>query len=307
MSDVTAAGWRITLEVPPAAVPFIEAALDGVADAVAAFETTDGRWRIDAFATQAPDRAALEVAVALAAAAAGAPPPAVSLVPEPPRDWVAETIRAFPPLAVGPFHLHGSHDAGAPVPPGRIAIEIDAGIAFGSGRHASTAGCLLALAGLAGVAQAGPRPLRPPCRAPCRALDLGCGSGILAIAMAKLWRRLVIATDIDARAVATAAANARRNRVAPWVRTVRADGVRAPAIAAAAPFELIAANILARPLKALAADIAAHLAPHGRVVLAGFLAADTPGVVAVYAARGLLVERRIDLDGWHTLVLEARR
>jgi ribosomal protein L11 methyltransferase len=302
VSDATAAdrpidataGWRITVEVAAAAVPLVEAALDDVADAVAAFEATDGRWRIDAFATRAPDRAALEVALALAAAAAGTAPPALSIAPEPVRDWVAETIQAFPPIHIGPFHLHGSHDAAAPAPPARIAIQIDAGIAFGSGRHASTAGCLLALAGLSG-------------RPPRRALDLGCGSGILAIAMAKLWRRPVLATDIDERAVATAAANARQNRVVPWVRTVRADGLRPPALRAAGPFDLIVANILARPLKALAADVAAHLAPGGRAVLSGFLAADAAAVLAAYRARGLGLERRIALDGWHTLVLRRRR
>jgi ribosomal protein L11 methyltransferase len=293
------------VEVAAAAVPLVEAALDDVADAVAAFEATDGRWRIDAFATRAPDRAALEVALALAAAAAGTAPPALSIAPEPVRDWVAETIQAFPPIHIGPFHLHGSHDAAAPAPPARIAIQIDAGIAFGSGRHASTAGCLLALAGLAGRAQGWPR--WAPRRAPRRALDLGCGSGILAIAMAKLWRRPVLATDIDERAVATAAANARQNRVVPWVRTVRADGLRAPALRAAGPFDLIVANILARPLKALAADVAAHLAPGGRAVLSGFLAADAAAVLAAYRARGLGLERRIALDGWHTLVLRRRR
>lgn len=280
------AGWRITLRVPADRVAACEAVLAEHASAVSTFEETDGLWRVDAWTDDAPDAAAL--APRLEAAAGGAAAH-LEIEAEAVRDWVAENVRAFPPVDVGPFRIFGSHDA-PDATPGRIGIRMDAGAAFGSGRHASTAGCLLALAALSRR-----RVMRP--------LDLGCGSGILAIAAARLWHARVLAADVDARAVAVTRANAAVNGVGPLVRAVRADGFHMPRAATAGPFDLITANILARPLKKLAGAVAAHLTADGCVVLSGFLAGDARGVAHAYAAFGLRCRRRIDIDGWHTLVL----
>ena len=283
------AGWRITVEVPAIGVAAAETALELCAPAIAAFEVAGGSWRIEAYASALPDAAELDMALALAAAAAGIAPPRARIEPVRNRDWVADTQASFPPFTVGPFHIHGSHDATS-APPGRIGVVMDAGVAFGSGRHASTAGALLALAELRH-------------RRFSKLLDMGSGSGILAIAMARLWRTSVVATDVDAAAVAMTAANARRNRVAPWVRATRSNGFHSPQIRHAAPFDLIAANILAGPLMRMAGDLVACLAPHGIAVLSGILAADGQRLLAAYRSHGLGLLGRRSLDGWQTLVL----
>jgi ribosomal protein L11 methyltransferase len=238
------------------------------------------------------DRSALHVALAIAAAAAGVPAPEVTIERLPERDWLAENRERFAPFRIGRFHIQEPEDE-TPVPPGLIALRIEAATAFGSGRHGSTEGCLRALDMLHG-------------RRIHRVLDIGCGSGILAIAAAKLWRVPVLASDIDPRAVAVARANARLNGVGHLVRVVAADGYRSPAIAAGRPFDLVLCNILARPLKRLAQGLARHLAPGGLAVLAGLLAADGNDVLAAYRTAGLSLMRQIDVDGWRTLVLERR-
>lgn len=286
------AGWTITVEVPATGVAAAEAALELYAPAIAAFEAAEGSWRIAAYASALPDSAELDTALALASAAAGIAPLRARIEPVLERDWAADTRASFPPVTVGPFHIRGSHDA-KPAPSGRIGILMDAGMAFGSGRHASTAGALLALARLRHKRFAQP-------------LDLGSGSGILAIAMARLWRTPVMATDVDATAVAMTAANARRNCVGPWVRTTRSNGFRSSRLRHAAPFDLIAANILAGPLMRMAGDLVGCLAPHGTAVLSGILAADGHRLLAVYRSQGLGLVARLSVDGWQTLVLTHR-
>jgi ribosomal protein L11 methyltransferase len=191
--------------------------------------------------------------------------------------------------------VHGAHDR-AGIPPNRIGIEIEAALAFGTGHHGTTRGCLLALdrmcKSLAGGA------------APPRILDLGTGSGVLAIAAARVWRTRVLATDIDAAAVRVARANARLNRVGPLVEVVQAAGVAAPATRARAPFDLVFANILLEPLQRLAAPLTKIVAPGGRVVLSGLLTAQANAALAAY--HGFRLERRIVLDGWTTVVLTRR-
>ena len=215
--------------------------------------------------------------------------PRVTIEPLPERDWLAENRERLASFRIGRFLIREPEDE-APVPPGALPLRIEAATAFGSGRHGSTEGCLRALQMLRG------RPVRRP-------LDLGCGSGILAIAAAKLWPVPVLASDIDPRAVAVARANARLNGVGHLVRVVVADGYRSPVIAARRPFDLVLCNILARPLKRMAGDLARHLAPEGIAVLAGLLAPDGNDVLAAHRAVGLELQRKIDLEGWRTLVL----
>ncbi|HKV15860.1 MAG TPA: 50S ribosomal protein L11 methyltransferase [Reyranella sp.] len=208
-------------------------------------------------------------------------------------DWVAENQRSFVPFAVGPFWVHPSHAANG-MPAGLLPIEIDAGLAFGTGTHATTRGCLEVLATL------------DPAET-VNAVDVGCGSGILAIAMAKLWRRPVLGGDNDSDAVAVARENAVRNGVAPLCRFHDAAGLDAPALADAAPYDLIVANILAGPLIELSASFSAALRPGGQALLSGLLAEQAPDVVAAYARRGLTLVRHLDLathdTPWRTLLL----
>ena len=211
----------------------------------------------------------------------------------PDKDWVAENQRSFKPFTVGPFWVHPSHDS-AGQPSGAIALRIDAGLAFGTGTHATTRGCLELLATLE------PKDI-------VVAVDVGCGSGILSIAMAKLWTCEILGSDNDADAVAVARENAELNDVGPLCHFFHARGLEAPEIAAIAPFELIVANILAGPLLGLVDSFAAAIRPSGRVLLSGLLVEQADEVVAAYGRKGFLPERHVDLESggalWRTLLL----
>jgi ribosomal protein L11 methyltransferase len=208
-------------------------------------------------------------------------------------DWVAENQRSFKPFQVGPFWVHPSHARDA-LPAGLLPIEIDAGMAFGTGTHATTRGCLEMLSALDKAETA-------------NAVDVGCGSGILAIAMAKLWQRPVVGGDNDPQAVEVAIDNARLNGVAALCRFVTSVGLSAPELAAQAPYGLIVANILAGPLIELSQPFASATRPGGRVLLSGLLVEQADMILSTYKRRGFSLERHVDLEtggaGWRTLLL----
>ena len=285
--------WRVAVTVPEAAAPAFEAALQSLAASVVSLDAGAGRWCVQGLAGRPPDRAALALALSLAAAASGLPPPEVTVEPVAEEDWLARGLKDLPPLCIGPFFVHGAHVSEQP-PLGGIVLQIEAGMAFGSGHHASTAGCLKALARLRH------RPLG-------RVLDVGCGSGILGVAAAKLWRCKVLAVDIDPDAVAETIISARVNGVAPQLRALRVDGADHPRVRAAAPFDLVVANILARPLKRLAPCLGRVVAAGGWVILGGFLADDARQVAALYRAIGFKLFSICSAAGWATLVLQQRR
>jgi ribosomal protein L11 methyltransferase len=242
---------------------------------------------VEALIEGRPDRKA----IAGRLAAFGAP----SFAPLPPKDWVAESRKALPPISAGRFYLHGSHVKG-PVPRGRIALEIDAGAAFGTGRHETTRGCLLAMDRLARQG----RRIR-------KVLDMGCGTGVLALAAAKLWPEIVLAADNDPDAVRVARENVGVNALAGRVRVIRSAGYGATAIRRAAPFDLILANILARPLCRMAPSLARHLAPGGRAVLSGLLTSQALEVLQAHAQCGLALDFQRALGNWSVLVLRRPR
>jgi ribosomal protein L11 methyltransferase len=206
-------------------------------------------------------------------------------------DWVAHTLAALKPVRAGRFLLHGRHDRDK-VRPGDIAIEIEAGLAFGTGHHGTTAGCLEMLWRV--VRRERPR----------RALDLGTGSAVLAIALAKLARIPVLATDIDPVATQVARENVRLNRMSAHVLCETATGFGHPAFARARPFDLIVANILARPLMRLAPQMAAHAAPGGSLILSGILDRQRDSVVAAYAGQRFRHVNTIHREGWVTIHLK---
>jgi ribosomal protein L11 methyltransferase len=243
----------------------------------------DGPWRIEIFGEGARQK--------VEAALGDAPDPHWEELPD--TDWVAENQRSFRPFEVGPFWVHPSHVADG-MPAGLLPLRIDAGLAFGTGTHATTRGCLKLLATL------------DP-RETANAVDVGTGSGILAIAMAKLWQRKVLGGDNDAEAVEVAHENAGLNGVGDLCRIVHAIGLDAPELEGCAPYDLIVANILAGPLAELSDSFAAAIRPGGRVLLSGLLVEQAADILTVYGQRGFAFERRADLETggtwWRTLLL----
>lgn len=284
---------RVTIVVEARAVPAFEWALEESALSLASFETgPGGAWRIDAIVPGDRPLGEIETRLALAAASLGASPPAAVIEPVPDIDWVAENQRSFPPLRVGRFYVRGSHVVGDS-PPGAWTIALDAGIAFGSGEHATTRGCLNAI-----EAHAKRRRRRPV------ALDLGCGSAILAIGAVRAGARRVVASDIDADSVRVARENLRGNAVASRVRAIVSDGfARLPR---RCRYDLVMANILARPLVRLSRDLTKALARGGTLVLSGLLAEQEREVRAAYLGHRLALVARHPIAGWHTLVFRKR-
>lgn len=251
------------------------------------FEIEDGseRWEVGAYFTEAPD----EITLAILAAAYSANPFAISELPE--VDWVAHVKRELTPVRAGRFYVHGSHDADD-IPEGVEALWIEAAMAFGTGHHNTTKGCLEALDRVATEGfQA------------TRIADIGCGTAVLAMAAARLWPVTVLASDIDPVAVDTAAANVIANGLVGRVECLEAAGFDHPMLEGAAPYDLVLANILKQPLIDLATDMARHVAPAGRIVMSGILTTQADEVVAAYRKAGFAPDRRDDMGDWTTLVM----
>ena len=261
--------------------------LDLAETAVAAFEGIDGRWNVEIHFEQAPDEAAIRRLIGDAGGPADVMFETIAA-----RDWVAASLAGLKPVAAGRFTVHGAHDR-VHVTANRIGIEIEAALAFGTGHHGTTRGCLLALDGI--VKRAAPR----------RVLDIGTGTGVLAIAAAKALRVPVLASDIDPEAVRIARENARLNGIAPFLEYLHAAGLGAPRFGTRAPFDLVFANILLAPLKRLAGPMRPLLAPRAHVVLSGLLAAQEQAALAAYRPHGLTLVRRVPLGEWVTLILSA--
>ncbi len=261
------------------------------ASAVALAEVDEARdlWRVEVYYAAPPDMTALADALSIG----GLSGDELAEEPLPEVDWVAESLKGLAPVSAGRFFIHGSHDRNRR-PVAGISLEIDAGVAFGTGHHGTTQGCLLAMERIART------------RRPRSVLDVGTGTGVLAIAAARLWRVPVVASDIDPVAVRTARENARRNGAAPLIRFLVAPGTRHPVIRHDEPYDLVLANILAGPLQRMAGGLARCVAPGGRVVLSGLLRQQENAVLARYVAHGLRPVGRIRLGEWSTLLLGGR-
>jgi ribosomal protein L11 methyltransferase len=287
--------WVARVTVTDDTSEIFESALGEGALSVSSYEVEEWAkprpiWRVEALFDEKPAHGSLAARVAVAAAALAMAEPALEIVAVPNRNWLAEGFQAFPPLTAGRFHVSGDHIA-EPAPPGLIVLRLNASTAFGSGEHESTRGCLLALSAMTRR------------RKPRRVLDLGCGSGILALAAAKAWRAPVVAADVDPEAVRVTAFNARKNGATAHVTAVISDGCSAPLLHRRAPYDVITANILARPLCRFARELAPLLAPGGRLVMAGLLQSQEAMVLAAYRMRGLQLLGRWRLGAWSTLVL----
>jgi ribosomal protein L11 methyltransferase len=255
---------------------------------VAAFEGAGGRWHVTVHFADPPDQARLRELVTDAAGADIAQTVIFDTVDA--KDWVKATLEDLVPVPAGRFIVHGQHDR-ARVPSNKLGIEIEAALAFGTGHHGTTRGCLLLLDHVLKAHR------------PRRVLDLGTGTGVLAIAAAKALQENVLASDIDPLSVQVARENARLNETGHLVQAIRATGFSAPEFAQAGPFDLVLANILANPLRQLATPMARHLAPSALVILSGLLTPQAASVIAAYRARGLVPLRHLRIDGWSSLLL----
>jgi ribosomal protein L11 methyltransferase len=257
--------------------------------AIAAFEGPGGRWDISVHFAEAPDQSSIRELVGIAAGDEVARAIHFDIVEA--KDWVKTTLEQLVPVRAGRFIVHGAHDRER-VPPNKLGIEIEAALAFGTGHHGTTRGCLILLDEV----------LKAWC--PRRVLDLGTGTGVLAIAAAKALHGRVLASDIDPLAVRVAAGNARLNGAGDLVETIRAIGFSAPQFKRRGPFDLVLANILANPLRQMATPLSRHLAPGALVILSGLLPHQASSVVAAYRARGLVLKRHIRIEGWSSLLMQ---
>lgn len=256
--------------------------------AIAAFERPDGRWDVTVHFAEAPDQTLLRELVTNAASAEVADSLVFDTVEA--RDWVKASLEDLVPVPAGRFVVHGQHDRDR-VAPNKLGIEIEAALAFGTGHHGTTRGCLLLLDHVLKAWR------------PRRVLDLGTGTGVLAIAAANALHENILASDIDPPSVQVARENARLNRTGHLIEMIRATGFSAPQFARRAPFDLVLANILANPLRQLAGPMARHLAPSALVILSGLLTHQAPAVIAAYRARGLVPLRHLRIEGWSSLLL----
>lgn len=255
---------------------------------VGVFELEDGSglWEVGGYFLDAPD----EIELALMAAAFGAKPFAVAELPE--TDWVAKVRRDLSPVEAGRFFVYGSHDADK-LPADRIGLLIEASMAFGTGHHGTTLGCLKALDHLDTAGFRGQN-----------VVDIGCGTAVLAMAAARIWPNPVLASDIDTVAVEVAQANVDANDLQGRVRCLEATGFDHPDLQAQAPYDLVLANILMAPLIALAPDMARVTAQNGFAILSGLLVGQADQVLAAYQDAGFTLHRREDIGDWATLTLQ---
>jgi ribosomal protein L11 methyltransferase len=282
--QIIARGPRAEAEAAAAAIDS-DVRLEGATYSILEEDEDRGAWRIDAFPTDAEEAATLMAVLAAH--------PALRTVKErlADADWLAMALSGLPPVRAGRFFVYGVHDRGR-APANAVNLRIEAGAAFGTGHHGTTVGCLIAYDAL----------LKR--RRFARVLDVGAGTGVLAIAAAKTGARTAIGTDIDAVSVRISRENAKVNAVA--ARFVHASGLKHRAVAAGAPYDLVFANILARPLIALAEDIQSALKPGGVAILSGLLRTQERAVKAAYLSRGFKVAKRIHRDAWCALVLVRR-
>ncbi len=261
--------------------------LDPEPTGVGVFEVEDGSglWEVGGYFTEEPD----ETALAVLAAAFEAKPFVVSELPE--TDWVAHVRRELAPVEAGRFFVYGSHDADK-LPEGRIPLLIEAAMAFGTGHHGTTLGCLKALDHLlSGGFTAS------------KVADIGCGTAVLAMAAARVWDGDIIASDIDQVAVDVAEANLRANGMEGTVRCIEAAGFDHPDLQSNTPYDLIFANILKGPLIALAPEIAQNLRPEGYAILSGILNEQAAEVISVYSENGVNLVNKGEIGEWTTLIL----
>lgn len=288
-----AACWRLSFSVPMEFMLAFEETLSETALSAASFEERDdpSRWQVVLVYESEAELEGIEERMAALAEACGIVTPEARIEAVPQQDWLAAVARDFPPMRIGRFFVHGKHVT--QMPAGAVALRVEAGTAFGSGEHATTSGCLHAIDRLAKRRNFG------------RILDMGCGSAILAMAAARCWPKAqVLAIDIDPVSVKVARENIAINHLSARVKAYAKNGYASVEVVRGAPYDLILANILARPLVRFSQELAGNLQAGGVAVLSGLLSTQAAYVLAAHQRQGLRLAERIERQGWSTLVLE---
>jgi len=285
--------WRIRFEVTEDQVSFYAHALDELGGSIAYFTVDDQAWTIDVTLETAKtpnlNKASIENQLkTLWSTYHLSPPSSILIEAVPEKDWLRDNLLSFPPITIGKFFIYGSHFEGTP-PLDKIALQIDAALAFGSGEHATTQGCLMALSELADHQKFS------------YCLDMGCGSGILAIAAARLWQPKTLACDMDPISCKTTKENIEKHHLTDLIEVRLSEGYQN--LQQGEKFDLILANILAGPLMAMASDLRKHLLPNGFVVLSGLLERQALMVIKAHEAEGLTLYKQVNIEGWSTLIL----
>lgn len=285
--------WKISFYANPAQAQELGNALEEHVPAVSTFEVKDPDvWVVEAITTDEPDLTTFKLLLEPVCKTLSIPLPNLKVEELPETDWLEATWRNFPPLNIGRYYVYGSHTNPEP-PSGSVCLEINAATAFGSGEHETTTGCLLTLDDLASEGWKFKNPL-----------DMGCGSGILGIAIAKTWNIPVTAADNDPESVRVATNNAVLNQCEPLFEAYVSEGFANEKLRKKAPYDIIVANILKGPLVDMAEDMAQNLAPGGYIILSGLLNRDREEVVAAYKAQGIRLHSLRTLNDWVALLLE---
>jgi len=286
--------YQTVVVIPEKAVPFFEKALDPYAVALMASLIEEGKdknkWKMEAIFDGKPDEHTLSVTIAIAAMSAGIDEPEWDLLPVPKKNWLRENLMDFPPLELGRYYIYGSHIENPKIPAGKIALQIDAATAFGSGEHATTQGCLQAFEDVLKITK------------PKKILDMGCGSGILSMAAAKVLGESVRidAVDIDPESVRVTGENIQINGVEKSINVFQSTGYAN----VSGQYDLIFANILARPLMEMAPDLYKHLKVGGMAILSGFLNGQKAWVLKAHAKAGLEFVRVYKIKEWSTAIVK---
>lgn len=287
--------WKVFFYCNHAHAEHLGTALEDYVSAVSWFETKDENlWMVEAIMTSHPDLDSIRDLLTPICTSQKVDIPNLLVEEIQDTDWLEATWRNFPPLAIGHYYVYGSHTTPSP-PKDAITLEINAATAFGSGEHETTTSCLLTLDDLAIEGRKFNKPL-----------DMGCGSGILALAIAKTWKIPVLAVDNDPESVRVTDHNAKLNHCSSLINTVVSEGFEYKAVKENGPYDLIVANILAGPLVAMAPDLSQNLAPKGMVILSGLLTRHQGEVVRAYEEQGLRLHSLRTLNDWVALLLEKR-
>lgn len=285
--------WKVTFQCDPAYAIKLGNALEDHVSSVSWFETKDPEpWVVEAVTLSKPDEKAFISLLTPVYESLGISVPPLTIEPLPETDWLEATWRNFPPRQIGRYYVYGSHTSPNP-PPDAITLEINAATAFGSGEHETTTGCLLTLDDLASQGILFQKPL-----------DMGCGSGILAMAIAKTWAIPVMAADNDPESVKVTTNNAILNHCASLITAIQSEGFNSPDVQTQGPYDLIVANILATPLIEMAEALGKSLAPQGLVILSGLLSRQKDDVVHAYATQGMHMVSHQTLNDWEALLLK---
>lgn len=286
--------WRIHFTCPMEQADALAGALDPYSLAVSTYETRDETiWTVEATAIVQPSLAEVQSSLSVIATLFGYEVPQVYVEPLPDTDWLEATWKNFPPREIGPFYVYGSHSK-APVPDSLIGLEVNAATAFGSGEHETTTGCLLALAKLKETLHF------------TNPLDMGCGSGILAMATAKLWNVPVTAADNDPESVRVTIENAQMNGCQDLITAIVSEGFANQEVIQRGPFDLIVANILAKPLCFMAQDMVNNMTSGGKIILSGLLIRQQEEVTQAYMEAGAQLVDHIHINDWAALILEKK-